>query len=139
MYALMVTFQLDGMSTDAFEASYTEAAPAFADMPDLIEKVWLHQPEANTFGGVYLWQSQTAAEDYLNSGMFQQHIRNNSQITNLRIEAYNVLDNPTRITRELSGATAIAESTRPARPSQAEGDPETVAATIAEKEARGEM
>jgi heme-degrading monooxygenase HmoA len=137
MYALMVTFQLDGMSADAFEASYTEAAPAFADMPGLIEKIWVKQPESNTFGGVYLWQNQTAAEDYLNSDMFQQQISNNSQITNLRVEAYNVLEKPTLVTRDLSRADLT--DARPARPSQAEGDPETVAATIAAKEARGEL
>jgi heme-degrading monooxygenase HmoA len=41
-------------------------------MPGLIEKLWLKQPDTNTFGGVYLWEDQAAATRYRNSELFQQ-------------------------------------------------------------------
>jgi heme-degrading monooxygenase HmoA len=135
MHTLIVTFHLKDISPEAFEASYTEAAPLFAEMPGLIEKIWLKQPESDTFGGVYLWQDQASCTAYLNSDMFQQNIRNSPNVTNLDVQEYNVLENPTQITR--TPAAQVSAGTRPARPSQAEGDPETIDATLAEKEARG--
>jgi heme-degrading monooxygenase HmoA len=137
MYALMVTFQLKDKNADTFEASYTEVAPAFADMPGLIEKIWVKQPESDTFGGVYLWHDHASCAEYRNSDMFQQNIANNPAITNLVVQEYTVLDKPTRITRDQSRTDA--PDARPERPSQAEGDPDTVAETLAAKEARGEM
>jgi heme-degrading monooxygenase HmoA len=136
---MIVTFQMNDVSAETFETTYTEAAPVFAEMPGLIEKLWLKQPDTNTFGGVYLWEDQAAAARYRDSEMFQQQMRDDPHIVNLTVQEYGVLDNLTRITRELSGAAAIADVTRPDRPSQAEGDPDTIDAMLKEKEARGEM
>ncbi len=43
MYALIVIFQLDGMSAETFETPYTDAAPIFAEMPGLLENLDLTQ------------------------------------------------------------------------------------------------
>lgn len=139
MHVMIVTFQLNDVSAETFETTYTDAAPVFAEMPGLIEKLWLKQPETNTFGGVYLWEDQAAATRYRNSELFQQQMHDDPHISNLTVQEYGVLDAPTRITRGLSGATSVADGARPARPSQAEGDPDTVDATLKEKEARGEL
>jgi heme-degrading monooxygenase HmoA len=137
MHVLIVTFQLKDIHAEEFEASYAEVAPVFAEMPGLLEKLWLKQSETNTFGGVYLWQDQAACAEYLNSDMFQQHIRNSPNTSNLVVQEYNVLEAPTQITHTL--AAQAAAGARPPRPSQAEGDPDTVDATLKAKEARGEL
>jgi heme-degrading monooxygenase HmoA len=137
MHVLIVTFQLKDIGAEEFEASYADVVPVFAEMPGLLEKLWVKQPETSTFGGVYLWQDQATCTQYLNSDMFQQHIRNSPNTSNLVVQEYNVLEAPTQITHTLAAQGEA--GARPPRPGQAEGDPDTVDATLKAKEARGDL
>jgi quinol monooxygenase YgiN len=100
MHTLIRTFHLDGMSTDEFTAFCDEVAPVFAELPGLIEKVWLAQPETGTFGGVYLWRDQAACAQYRASDLFQQ-ICANPHFATIVVQEYAILDSPTLMTSNL--------------------------------------
>ena len=72
MHLLIVTFQLNELSSEAYTAHCAQIAPVFADLPGLIAKYWLANPVTNTYGGVYLWQDQTAMERYRTSDRYQR-------------------------------------------------------------------
>ena len=76
MDVLIVTFELNGLSAETYAALAAEKAPHFAAMPGLISKTWLADAEANTYGGVYLWESRAALEAYLDSQTFRALLAN---------------------------------------------------------------
>ena len=65
-------FCFDYHLRDIDEASWSRAcdelAPAFAAVPGLVSKVWLHG-EGDARGGVYLWVDTAAYEDFLASSL----------------------------------------------------------------------
>jgi hypothetical protein len=71
MHTLIVTFELNGLSADAYADLCAQVAPMFAELPGLITKIWLVDAAANTYGGLYLWESREAIEAYLASETFQ--------------------------------------------------------------------
>jgi hypothetical protein len=70
MHIQIVNFHLNELSDAEFRGSCDELAPAFADVPELISKVWLANPPANTYGGVYTWASREAMEAFGKSELF---------------------------------------------------------------------
>ena len=53
MHIQIINFNLKDLSEEDYQAAGEELAPAFADVPGLISKVWLANSETNTYGGVY--------------------------------------------------------------------------------------
>lgn len=70
MQALIINFNLDGITRSDYEGLCTELAPAFAAVPGLISKHWLANEANNTYGGIYLFQDQLALDGYLASELF---------------------------------------------------------------------
>jgi len=70
MDVLIVTFKLDGISAETWEQQAAQLAPKFAAMPDLLSKVWLVDPDTNTYGGAYLWRDRASLEAYLAGPVF---------------------------------------------------------------------
>jgi hypothetical protein len=97
MNILVVTFELNGLSADAYAAACTERAPRFAALPGLISKIWLADPATNTYGGVYLWQNRAALEAYLASETFRA-MRANSYFANIAVRAFDTLPEATALT-----------------------------------------
>ena len=46
-------------------AGFTQAAPAFRNVPGLIRKQFLLSTEGHTAGGVYLWEEEEAARSFM--------------------------------------------------------------------------
>jgi hypothetical protein len=46
-------------------AGFTQAAPAFRNVPGLIRKQFLLSPDGRTAGGVYLWEEEEAARTFM--------------------------------------------------------------------------
>ena len=106
MHIQVVTFNLKGLSETEFSRACSEVfAPAFAEVSGLISKVWLRQPETNTYGGVYTWRDRAAMERYARSGLFQSII-NDERFVNIRSQDFSVMEAPTRITHGLREAAA---------------------------------
>ena len=64
MHVQIVTFGLEGISREDYEKLCGELAPSFAGVSGLVSKLWLANSVDNSFGGVYLWESQGAMEDF---------------------------------------------------------------------------
>lgn len=105
MHILVITFQLEGLSTGEFYELCDELAPSWADIPGLISKVWLDSPETNTFGGIYTWESRQAMDDYLQSELFAA-VANHPNFANATAKDYGVIEAPTRVTHGLAAVTA---------------------------------
>jgi hypothetical protein len=95
---LIVNFNLDGLSEEAYASMCDEAAPAFAAVPGLASKVWLADRAEGIFGGVYTFESEKALDDYLASDLFAQ-VGATPGFVNMSVHRFGVLDAPTRVTR----------------------------------------
>lgn len=105
MHMLIITFQLDGMTVQEFHELCDQIAPTWADIPGLVSKVWLENPEINTYGGIYTWQSRQAMEQFLNSDLFDA-VATNPNFTNASVQDYGVIAAPTQVTRGMQTVLA---------------------------------
>jgi hypothetical protein len=53
------------LNATQMQASFTQAAPAFRDVPGLIRKQFLLSPDGRTAGGVYLWEDEQTARRFM--------------------------------------------------------------------------
>jgi hypothetical protein len=58
----------------------------------------------NTYGGVYVWQDREAMEGYAETDIFKG-MTANPHFKNLTVRDFELLEEPTRITRGLAEAT----------------------------------
>ena len=100
MHVQIVTFTLENLTDTEFHTLCGQLAPDFAAIPGLISKVWLAAPVANTYGGVYTWQSQAAMEAYMQSELFG-NVVNHPQLANVTSQDFSILEEPTRVTHGL--------------------------------------
>jgi len=70
MHVQVVTFGLNGVTEEQFREVSEADAPTFATLPGLLAKIWLRDPETNTYGGLYLWADQEAYERYIKGEVF---------------------------------------------------------------------
>jgi hypothetical protein len=71
MHVQIVSFRLIGIDEEGYLGAGSQLAPAIAEMPGLIAKLWLADPERNAYGGVYLWRDRAAMESYIGSALFE--------------------------------------------------------------------
>jgi Putative mono-oxygenase ydhR len=95
VHTVIVTFTLDGLDDAAFRAAAEEAAPAFAGVAGLSLKLWLADAESGTYGGVYLFETAEAADEYLASELFAAAVTSNPRFTDVAIRRAGVLERPT--------------------------------------------
>tara|TARA_B110000285_G_scaffold221953_1_gene275540 strand:+ start:641 stop:943 length:303 start_codon:yes stop_codon:yes gene_type:complete len=100
MKALIINFNLSGITRADYEGVCAELAPAFAAVPGLISKHWLADEANNTYGGVYLFQDQAALDQFLVSELCAD-VQSNPALVNLSATPFDILDGPTRVTRGL--------------------------------------
>jgi heme-degrading monooxygenase HmoA len=70
MHAQVVTFGLNGITEEQFHEASGAATQTFANLPGLLGKVWLRDPESNTYGGLYIWADQESYERYIKGEVF---------------------------------------------------------------------
>ena len=100
MHIQVVNFNLKDMSEQEYHQLCDEVAPVFASMPGLISKVWLADPAANTYGGVYTWRDRQGMETYLNSDFFKA-VAANPHLANIGSKDFAVMEAPSRVTHGL--------------------------------------
>src|SRR5881628_2248598 len=112
MHAQVVTFGLNGVTEEQFREAAEADAPTFATLPGLLAKIWLRDPETNTYGGLYLWADQEAYERYIKGDVFNA-IKADQNLENVESRDFGVFDDlsssPCRScawTRELRGFDA---------------------------------
>lgn len=97
MQIQIVTFHLNDLSEEDYRQACEAEAPAFAEVPGLLSKVWLADSSTNTFGGIYTWRDRAAMEAYLDSDVFRA-METDPNLADLRSRDFAVLEAPTRIT-----------------------------------------
>ena len=100
MHVQIVNFRLEGIGEEDYRRHCEAIAPAFANLPGLVSKTWLANPETNTYGGVYVWRSREAMEDYKRTDIYQGMLAN-PHLDEVVSKDFAVLENPTRVTRGL--------------------------------------
>ena len=98
MLLQVVNFNLEGITHDDFLQIADTAAPAFAEVPGLISKVWLSDQEGNTYGGVYTWENKEAMEAFGESELFTNAVKNNPNFVNLSVKSFGILEGPCKVT-----------------------------------------
>src|SRR5262245_46988137 len=70
MHVQVVTYRLGEISDHEFIEANREFADMMAAVPGLLAKVWLKDPDGNTYGGVYLWQDRQACEAFVSGELW---------------------------------------------------------------------
>lgn len=97
MHILIINFNLNDITRAEYEAVCDEVAPEFAAIPGLISKKWLANETTNTYGGVYLFESEKALQDYLQSELFKS-VSGNPAFTNASATPFEMLAGPSKVT-----------------------------------------
>ena len=100
MNVLIVNFTLEGISEEQYEAMCDGIAPAFAAVPGLASKVWLADRDDGVYGGVYVFESAEAADEFLSSELFAG-VGSTPGLTGITVNRFGVLAGPTSTTRGL--------------------------------------
>jgi putative monooxygenase ydhR len=69
MYIRIVTFTAGG-TAEEYHAHAAAVAPAFAEWPGLLGKIWLDDHERNRYGGVYVFASKADADRSRSTPLF---------------------------------------------------------------------
>lgn len=103
MHIQVFNFQLKHMTEVEYRVACDELAPAFAAVPGLLTKVWLANPETNTYGGVYTWRDRRAMEDFATTELFAA-VLNHPNLDGITSKDFAVIEAPTHVTRGLAAA-----------------------------------
>ena len=80
------------------EAAWLQAARPVAETPGLLWKLWLMNEEEREAGGIYLFESEGAAQAYL-GGPIVAALKASPAISNISAKLFDVLEGHTAITR----------------------------------------
>lgn len=97
MHAQMITFGLSDITEEQYLAAVGQDAQTFANMPGLLAKIWLRDPETNTYGGLYLWADEESYERYIKGEVFEA-IKANEHLENVESRDFGVFDDLSSLT-----------------------------------------
>ena len=97
MHAQVITFGLNGITEEQFHDACGADAPTFANLPGLLAKIWLRDPETNTYGGLYLWNDQEAYERYIKGEVFNA-IKSDQNLKNVESRDFGVFEDLSSLT-----------------------------------------
>ena len=98
MHIQVITFKLDGIDDAAYQAHAEQNAPVFAALPGLRAKIWLANPQANTYGGIYVFDDVAAMRAYQGGKIFRG-LQENPHMIDVAVRDFSVLAGPTEVTR----------------------------------------
>jgi hypothetical protein len=81
-----------------FEAAVSPVAHDIANVPGLRWKVWLINEKEHEAGGLYLFDDEAQAKMYLKSPIVVG-IRENPNVSNIRVKQFNIMEAPSQLTR----------------------------------------
>lgn len=99
MHLQLITYQLQNISPADYQREMVlPDAPVLADVPVLLAKTWLSNPDTNTYGGVYYWESPQAMASFMASDLVSS-ILARPYLTNISSVDFAVAEAASRITR----------------------------------------
>jgi len=96
---LLVTLRFRG-SVTALEEDAARIANPIAQVPGLVWKLWMINPDSRTAGGVYLFETQEALGRFVD-GPIAARINNRPDVDEVVMRVFDVMDAPSRKTRAL--------------------------------------
>jgi len=97
MHAQVVTFGLNGITEEQFHEASGAETQTFANLPGLLAKIWLRDPERNTYGGLYIWADQEAYERYIKGEVFNA-IKADQNLKNVESRDFGVFEDLSSLT-----------------------------------------
>jgi heme-degrading monooxygenase HmoA len=98
VYVQMVTFGLNGVTEEQFHDFCAGEAATFGALPGLLGKIWLRQPEENTYGAVYLWRDRAAHDDYVQTEVWRSVTRD-PNLADVQSRGFEVFEDLTKETQ----------------------------------------
>ena len=98
MHVQVVTYRLDEISDSEFNEANREFADAMAVVPGLLAKIWLKDPDRNTYGGVYLWEDRQACRNFLDSELWAE-VEKDESVMDLASHHFAVNEEMTKVTQ----------------------------------------
>jgi len=92
-----------------YERHCQHVAEHIAAVPGLLWKAWIINEARKEGGGIYLFESVAAADSFLNGPIVSQ-IETNPAFEDVRIRSYDLLDEPSAVTRFCPAASAMSGS-----------------------------
>lgn len=86
------------MPTEEFRKITSSVAAKFLEIPGLSWKIWLINEDRKEAGGVYLFDSATDLEPFLNSNLFAA-LTNDPAFSNLQSDSFDVAEAQSIITK----------------------------------------
>jgi hypothetical protein len=83
--------------TEELKVIMPAVAPKYTNIPGCYWKIWLINEDLKEAGGVYLFESATELEQYLNSNLFAL-VTNNPAFSNFQTNTFGVLESASLIT-----------------------------------------
>lgn len=105
MHIQIINFHLKNVTEAQYGKLCDQLAPAFANVPGLIEKVWLANRATNTYGGVYTWRDKQAMVDFTKTELFRA-VATHPNLDGIASTDFAVMEDPTRVTRGMIQAAA---------------------------------
>jgi Putative mono-oxygenase ydhR len=97
MHVSVFEYGITGMDAASWAASCEELAPAFAQVPGLVSKVWLKGADGR-YGGVYVWEDESAYRAFLTSELGAA-LASHPHLEGLTMREWSVDERPTAVTR----------------------------------------
>lgn len=99
MYVQVVTFGLNGVTEEQFHEFCAGEAATFAALPGLLSKIWLRNPEGNSYGGVYLWRDRAAHDDYVQGEIYRSIVQD-PNLAGVKSAGFEVFEDLTKETQQ---------------------------------------
>jgi hypothetical protein len=96
---LQVEFEFS-CTVEEYRTLAEHRAPALADVPGLVSKLWVVDEDRKRAGGAYLFEDRSAANAYL-EGPIVAGLRANPAFRHVSVRLFDVLAAPSVITRAL--------------------------------------
>ena len=94
------------MPTEELKKIMPAVAPKFSEIPGCSWKIWLINEEQKEAGGVYLFESATELEQFLNSGLLAS-VKQNPAFSNFQTSLFDVSEQASIITGAFLNKMAV--------------------------------
>ena len=81
---------------DLLERVNGELPYSFKEFSGLLFKTFINNRKDNLYGGIYLFESQEALDDYLASDLFKS-VKNHPHFMNVTAQSFDIFKQPTRV------------------------------------------
>ena len=86
------------VSTPELEAGAQPLIDQVANVPGLIWKIWIIDENTQVAGGIYYFEDEEDARNYIEGPVFSQ-VKASPILTDLQIKMFDVMDGPSQSTR----------------------------------------